>query len=232
MFLGPPCQIQAIAKSEECLKKSNRLSSLQLIFSVGGYVPSILAQTLKKTQPQCVFITTYGATETGGGISATMPMELDKHPNSVGHLVPGIKVKIIDQKSHKNCGVDEEGEILVKSPIPICYYLDDEANGLAFDKDGYYATGDIGYFDVNGRLYVSGRKKEIFRVRNFGVKPSEIEDIIIKSPAVENACAVNVFDNEQMTELAAAVIVKNERYAITEEEVYALIAGLFQFQID
>lgn len=193
-------------------------------------MPSVLVETLKETQPQCIFITTYGATETGGGVSATMPMELDKHPNSVGQLLPGIKVKIVDEKSQKNGGIDEEGEIFVKSPIPIWYYLDDEANRLAFDKDGYYATGDIGYFDENGRLYISGRKKEIFRIRNFGVKPSEIEDVLMKSPAVENACAVNVFDTEQMTELASAVIVKNHRCAITEDEIYALVAGLVQLE--
>lgn len=230
--MGPPCQIQAIAKSEECVSQSNRLSSLRLLFSIGGYVPSILVENLKKTQPQCIFITTYGATETGGGVSATMPMELDEHPNSVGHLVPGVKVKIVREKSLENCGIDEEGEIFVKNPIPIRYYSDDEANELAFDRDGYYATGDIGYFDVNGRLYICGRKKEIFRVRNFGVKPSEIEDILVKNPAIENATAVNVFDEEQMTELAAAVVVKNERYKITEDEIYAMVAGLVQPQFE
>lgn len=103
--------------------------------------------------------------------------------------------------------------------------MDDEANKLAFDDDGYYATGDIGYFNDSGQLFISGRKKEIFRVRNFGVKPSEIEDILIKHPAIQNACAVNVFDDEQMTELAAAVVVKSEQSAITEDEIYSLIAG-------
>lgn len=226
MFLGPPCQLQAITKSDECLAEPNRLASLRLLFSIGGYVPSILVETLKKTQPQCIFITTYGTTETGGGVSATMPMELIEHPNSVGHLVPGIKVKIVHENSQMNCGIDEEGEIYVKSPISIRYYLDDEANKLAFDRDGYYATGDIGYFDASGRLYISGRKKEIFRVRNFGVKPSEIEDILMKSPAIVNATAVNVFDDGQMTELAAAVVIKHARHTITEDEIYALVAGL------
>lgn len=70
--MGPPCQLQAIVKNEECLAQPNRLSSLQLMFSVGGYVPTILFQTLKTAQPQCSFITTYGTTETSGGISATM----------------------------------------------------------------------------------------------------------------------------------------------------------------
>lgn len=87
--MGPPCQIQAIAKSEECCEKNDRLSSLRLCYSIGGYVPTILVQTLKKTQPQCIFLTAYGATEIGGGVSATAPMELEEYPNSVGRLVPG-----------------------------------------------------------------------------------------------------------------------------------------------
>lgn len=195
-------------------------------YSIGGYVPSVLVQTWKKIQPQCFFITAYGATEVGGGISATMPMELDTYPNSVGQLLHNIKVKIVDENGQKRCGIDEEGEIFVKIPIPIRYYMDDEANELAFDTDGYYATGDIGYFDENGWLYISGRKKEVFRVRTFGVKPSEIQDILIENSAIQNACAVNVFDSEQMTELAAAVVIKNDRYAITEAEIYSMIAGL------
>lgn len=188
VFMGPPCQIQAIVKNQEDAPKSDRLAALRVCFSVGGYVPSILVQGLKRIQPQCFIMTAYGATETGGGISATMPMELEKYPNSVGQLMHGVHVKIIDEKSRKRCGIDEEGEILVKIPIPIHYYYDDDANKLAFDTDGYYATGDMGYFDANGRLYVSGRKKEIIRVRNFGVKPNEIEEILGK---------FNIFTDEE-----------------------------------
>lgn len=55
---------------------------------------------------------------------------------------------------------------------------------------------------------------------------------IVKNPAIQNACAVSVFDTDQMTELAAAAVIKSERYAITEDEIYALVAGVISFLSD
>lgn len=124
------------------------------------------------------------------------------------------------------CGIGEEGEIYVKPPIPFMgYFRDAEANRSAFDCNGYFVTGDIGYFDETGQLFISGRMKEMFKVRHYVVWPSELDDILQKHEAIRNACAVGVFDDETASDLAAAVVERNDACAITEEEVYRLISG-------
>lgn len=189
-------------------------------------MPSVLIETMKNVIPNSIFITSYGLSETGGGVSITRPKELEECPNTVGRLVPGVQVKIVNIESNEKCGIGEEGEIFVKIPVPINGYLRDEtANQTSFDKEGYFITGDIGYFDETGRLYVSGRRKEIFKCRSYSLWPTEIEDIIQKHEAIRHACVVNVYDDEVMSDLVTAVVVKNEHNTITAEEVYSLVAG-------
>lgn len=170
--------------------------------------------------------TGYGATETCGYLSVAMATDLIKYPNCVGQLKPGVQIKIINETAGMKCGIDEEGEICVKLPIPAMgYFRDDEANRIAFDCDGYFISGDIGYFDDAGRLFISGRKKEMFKVRHYVIWPSELEGILQKHQAIRNACVVGVSDDEIATDLAAAVVERNDGYTITEAEVYKLISG-------
>lgn len=224
-FVGPASQIQAFLKSDRC--KSADLSSLTTCFSIGGYTPSIVNETIKVLVPHCIFLTAYGITETGGGVSITKPKELDEFPNTVGHLVSGIHVKVVNIQTNEKCGIGEEGEICVKIPVPIMGYLKDETESqVAFDDEGYFITGDIGYFDECGRLFINGRRKEIFKNRSFPVWPAEIEDVIQKHQAIRHACVVNLWDDDLATDLVTAVVVKNENYSISADEIYELVAGM------
>lgn len=165
-------------------------------------------------------------TEIGGSGSMTAPKDLEKFPGTCGCLVPGTHIKIIDEHSNEKCGIGEKGEIYLKLSIPsMGYFRDDDANRNSFDADGYFKTGDIGYFDDTGRLYVSGRKKEIFKNKGYAIWPVEIEDVLLKNPSIRNVCVAPVFDDDTVTELPAAVVVKNENHEITHDEVYAVVAG-------
>lgn len=156
----------------------------------------------------------------------TSPTDLERYPGTSGCLMPGVHMKIIDEISNENCGIGEKGEIYLKLAIPsMGYFRDDDANRNAYDADGYFKTGDIGYFDDAGRLYVSGRKKEIFKNRGHAIWPAEIEDILLKNHSIREVCVTSVFDDDMVTDLPAAVIVKNENQAITRDEVYAIVAG-------
>lgn len=193
-------------------------------------MPSILVQTMKKVMPKCLLLTTYGMTEVGGSLSCTTPNELEEYPNSSGRLVPGVEVKIIHEETGKKCGINEEGEIYAKVPVPsMGYYKDEIATREAFDDEGYFITGDLGYFDETGRLYIVGRKKEIFKNRGFAIWPAELENLIIKHPGVQAASVVNVYDNDVLSDLPAALVVKADGSSITEEEVYAIIAGEIKY---
>lgn len=167
-------------------------------------------------------------TEIGGSASTTKPNELDEFPNIVGSLLPGVSIKIISSETNERCGIGEEGEICIKIPVRVLgYYENEEANRAAFDAQGYFITGDIGHIDESGRLFVTGRKTEIFKNCGFFVSPTELENIIIKHPLVQEVCVVSVFDDEIATDLPAAVIVRTKNSLITEHDVYSLIAGKY-----
>lgn len=167
-----------------------------------------------------------GMTEIGGSASCTAPNELEEYPNSGGRLVPGSAMKIINENTGEKCGIGEEGEIYVKIPIPcLGYYKDEEATRKAFDDEGYFITGDLGYFDDSGRLIIIGRKKEIFKNCGFAIWPAELEDLIIKNPNIKEAAVVSVFDDEIVSDLPAAIVVKKGDTSITENDVYSIIAG-------
>ena len=119
----------------------------------------------------------YGLTETSPVISAETDKE--KKPGSVGLALPSLNVKI------DNPSENGEGEILVKGPsVMLGYYKNDEENKKAF-KDGWFKTGDYGYIDEKGFIYVTGRKKDIIVLRNGkNVYPQEIEFLINKIPYV------------------------------------------------
>lgn len=193
---------------------------------IGGHTPTVLIQSLKKVLPQCVLFTAYGLTEIGGGGTMILSEDLEKYPGSSGCLVPGTHMKIVDEATEEKCGIGQKGEICIKLSIPMLgYFRDEEATRNAFDAEGFFKTGDIGYFDDAGRLYVSGRKKETFKNRSFSIWPAEIEDVLLKNPAIRNCAVVPVYDEELVTDLPAAVIVKNENHEITRDDVYAIVAG-------
>lgn len=202
------------------------MSSLLLCLLGGGNLPFSVVHRFTTLLPKCCLLISYALTETFNVLSTGIHEDLLKYPNVVGRLAAGVQLKIVNVTTGMKCGIDEAGEICVKFPIPLMgYFRDDEANRIAFDCDGYFMTGDVGYLDGAGRLFVNGRNKDMFKVRNNVIWPSELEDILQKHEAIRNVCVVGVFDEETATDLAAAVVETNDGYTITKEEVYKLISG-------
>lgn len=193
---------------------------------IGSYLPSKLIETVTETLPKCILLTAYGMTEIGGGVTFTKPNELQKYPETVGCLLSGSEIKILNELSGEKSGPNEKGEILVKIPIPcLGYYKDDQATKNAIDKDGFFVTGDVGYIDSDGFLFIVGRKKEIFKNCGYSIWPNEIENVLVESPEIQNAVVTSVYDENNVTELPAAVVVKQKSSLITEQEIYSLVAG-------
>ncbi len=103
---------------------------------------------------------------------------------SVGVPLPGVTVRL-DTGTEYTDLPNRTGEILVKGPNVMLGYYDDEAATREILRDGWLHTGDIGYFDEDGYLYICGRKKNMILVRGFNVYPEEIEACLLPLPAGE-----------------------------------------------
>ncbi len=146
----------------------------------------------------------YGLTEVCGASNVTRPGET--HVDSVGQPLPGVEVRILPPEP----GFDgRDGEVLIRGPIVMQgYYNRPEVNAEAI-RDGWFYSGDLGYVDSKGRLFITGRKKEII-VTSSGknIYPEEIEAHYLTSPYIKEICVMGISrPDEPAAERLHAVVV-------------------------
>ena len=151
----------------------------------------------------------YGLTETSGAATATR-FE-DNRVGSVGKPLGTVEIMIEEPNS------DGIGEVLIRGPIVMPgYYRNPEANAQAFNADGWFRSGDLGRFDGDGHLYITGRKKEVIVLPSGkNVYPEEVEAQYLKSPLVSEVCVMGVRDAQSRfagAEKLVAVVVPDAEY--------------------
>ena len=116
----------------------------------------------------------------------------------------------------------ERGEIAIKSAANIkCYWEDPEATRAAFTADGYHKTGDVGYVDEDGYLFIVDRKKDIIIRGGENIACAEVEAEIYACPAVAEACVFGMPD-DRLGEVPVAVIYPHEDSGLTDEDLRGL----------
>jgi long-chain acyl-CoA synthetase len=128
--------------------------------------------------------------------------------DTVGLAVPGVEIRIVDPERGEVVPAGETGEIEVLSPSRMAGYLPESETAAAF-RDGWYRTGDLGYIDDAGRLFVTGRKKLLIEVSGHKVDPIEVEDVVRAHPAVREAIVVGIA-NGGGEQTVKAVVVSGE----------------------
>lgn len=177
------------------------ITSLKYINCVGAKMAFIdLVEEVKRVYRHLTVCQFYGATEIGF-ISMLTVQDSRNHLNSVGHLSPGVKAKVIDMSTGHSLGPNRRGEMYVWSPTLFKNYLphpDESLDDLMagkFDNDGFYRTGDLVHYDEEERFYIHDRLRDtLFLMEDWKTSPSELEDIINKHPLVDASCVVGIPD--------------------------------------
>jgi len=193
------------------------LSSLRaLVFAASPFPVSLQEQVRERLCPNIYEF--YGLQETGLLVNMG-PEEKMRKPESVGTLYFGSDIRIVDA-SGKDVPVGEVGEVIGRGVSTTTgYYRNEEKTKEAF-KDGWFHTGDLGRFDEEGFLYLSGRVKDMIISGGQNVFAVDVEDMLMTHPAV-GQCAVIGLPDETWGEMVAAVIVKSFGSEVTEEEIIA-----------
>jgi fatty-acyl-CoA synthase len=110
------------------------------------------------------------------------------------------------------------GDVRVKGHVTMGYYKDEEQTRLAFDDQGFFRTGDLGYIDKDGYLFFCGRLKEMVKTGGINVAPAEVEAVLMTHPNIYLAYVVGVPDDCR-DEILGAVIVLASGTSLTEAEV-------------
>lgn len=142
------------------------------------------------------------------------PQDLSKNPATVGPVVKGMKVKILDDNGNE-LPQGEVGRIFVGNFFPFQGYTGGGGKQII---DGLLSSGDVGYFDEDGLLYVSGRDDEMIVSGGENVFPAEIEDLVSGHPEVVEATALGVEDKEWGHRLRCFVV-KVEGSSIDEDTI-------------
>jgi len=144
----------------------------------------------------------YGLTEAAPVVTSTL-CSTRLQSGSVGAALPGIEVRLVDDRGHAPEGEDP-GEIQVKGANLFSGYWPDGGGGP--DRDGWWSTGDIGFLDASGDLFLVDRLKELVIVSGFNVYPVEVEDVIREVPGVTEAAVIGIEDPETGEAVVAYVV--------------------------
>ena len=207
-----PVMLSRILDALDSADRSYDLSTLRIVFVSGSQLGAELAtRATKRLGP--VIYNLYGSTEVAFATIAR-PADLEINPATVGPIVKGAKVKILDEQGNE-LPQGQVGRIFVGNAMPFEGYTGGGGKQII---DGLLSSGDLGYFDDNGLLYVSGRDDEMIVSGGENVFPAEVEDLISGHPDVVEATALGVDDQEFGARLRAFVV-KQKDSSIDEDAI-------------
>jgi len=203
----------------------DRLRSARVIISGGGQLLPAVWEAFDQRYHIPV-ANSYGLSETiviGSG-TTTLPEfpHLTRNYRSVGVAVGYTEVKIVDSDNPETeLATGEAGEIALRGPaVAKGYWNLPEATAAVFRPDGWFLTGDIGYLDGDGILFITDRKKDMIIMSGWKVYPTEVENVIVQHPAVADVAVFGVPD-ERKGEVPAAAVVLKAGFFLTEAQLEA-----------
>jgi long-chain acyl-CoA synthetase len=156
----------------------------------------------------------YGLTEASPGVTTTLGEENPK-PGSVGRPLPNVELRIADEQGEDVEG-DDPGEILIRGKNLFSGYWPEGVDGP--DEQGWYRTGDVGFLDADGDLFLVDRLRELIIVSGFNVFPIEVEEVLVGAPGVREAAVIGV-PSEETGEAVKAFVVPAVGASVDVHEV-------------
>ena len=165
----------------------------------------------------------YGLSETSSfftGLPCDTPREVLRN-GSLGRLLPGNELRVLDPESGAVLGPNEEGELIVRGPTLMEHHVE-RTRAECFDADGFFHTGDLGSYDEDGNVTFGGRRSEMIRTAGANVSPAEIEVALHPFAPIKLARAVGVPD-ERRDEMVVLCVELQRDAVATEEEIRSFL---------
>ncbi|KAL1301944.1 hypothetical protein AAFC00_002403 [Neodothiora populina] len=214
--MPPPLIVRFLAMQPD---ERAMLKSIELVWCGGAPLSEATQNSaLQMLAGSARICQVYGMTE-GGWMTTFLYPEGDR-TGSVGRPIGNYEVKI--KHSDSDCVVSQHvvGEVLFRGSCTMSGYLNNvKATQEAFDQDGWLRTGDVGYINDAGKLYILDRKKELIKVRGWQVAPAELESCYMMHKDIVDAAVIGVSHPIDATEVPRAYLVRVSESSVSEREI-------------
>lgn len=211
-----PVMLQRILDLGEDEIARHDVTSLRCAFTAGAQLPAALSLRFQDAIGDVIY-NLYGSTEVSIATMAT-PDEVRSHPTSVGKPALGVKIRILDDAG-EDVAPGATGRIFVGTTAPFEGYTGGGGKAIV---DGLMATGDVGHFDADGRLYIDGRDDEMIVSGGENVFPREVEELLATMPGITDVAVVGVED-DAFGQRLRAFLVTEDGAEVTEDEVKSFV---------
>lgn len=222
-FSGVPSTYAYLLHRSPLKAYRDRLEALRYCSQAGGHMSRQLKQELIEVLPgHTELYIMYGATEASARLTYVDPGRIRDKIDSIGKPIPGVSVRVLDRYG-KEVPVGTTGELVACGEnIMQGYWRDPHGTAMALDGNGYH-TGDMGYLDEEGYLYLVGRKDNLLKVGGHRVNPQEVEDALMASGLLLETAVVGVPDKLLGHRLAALAVPRDRDCAA--DDILANCAG-------
>jgi long-chain acyl-CoA synthetase len=201
-----------------CKVQDFDLAALRYVTQAGGAMPRFLLEQLRRELPHVELFTMYGQTEATARLTYLPPARLVDKAGSVGIPIAGVQIDV--RRDGRSLALRASGEVHVRGPNVMLGYWNDPAATAQVLSEGWLNTGDLGYRDEDGYLYLEGRSVEMIKVGAFRIAPQEIEEVIGALPGVAEVAVTGVAD-ELLGQAIKAVIVTRDGEQIDARAIKA-----------
>ncbi|KAJ5783258.1 hypothetical protein N7457_005032 [Penicillium paradoxum] len=219
VYVAPPVVVY-LAQDQAMTRE--RLTSLRMVTSGGApLAPDLIRAVYDRLR--IPVRQGFGLTESTGVSHIQRWDQWDHVMGSNGPPLPETEVKFIDQQGNRI--KEGEGELCLRGPaIFPGYHNNDKATAQSFTADGWFKSGDLGFQDVEGNLFITDRLKDLIKFKGFQIPPAEIEGILHQHPLVRDVAVIGIFVKRIASEVPAGYVVFEDTSKTTEEIAEELMA--------
>ena len=205
-------------------------SSVKIAAMMGTSIPLPLLQAFHSAQPHIKVIQGYGLTESSPMITLVEPDRAAEKIGSIGRVVPGVEVKIVDDMG-RELPVDEPGEIITRGPHVMKGYFRKPQATAARIREGWLYTGDVGQRQADGYFIHLGRHDDLIITGGLNVYPAEVENLIYSFPGVQETTVFAIPDSRRGQVIGAAIVPRPGQTIVQKELLSFLRGNLANFKV-
>ncbi len=227
-FFAPPTVWISLLRSPAFDQRD--LSSLSKAYYGASIMPVPVLQELRRRLPRVGVYNCYGQSEIGPLATVLRPEDHEERPASAGRPVFNVETRIVDARMN-DCPPGQQGEIVHRSPQLLTGYWDKPEQSAEAFAGGWFHSGDVGYFDEGGYLYIVDRIKDIINTGGVVVSSREVEEALFSHPAVSEVAVVALPDSKWIEAVAAMVVLRAGQDATAEELIAHAARHLAPFKL-